>query len=330
MSKKLVTEEEIRPDKIFKKYLKLCKEDSKKIFKDKKNFEQINCPVCDLPGKKIFTKSSFTYKECSNCLTIFVSPRPTKKMYDRYYRDSKSANFWATDFYPLTAESRREKLWKPKVKLILNMLKKNRANNYTIVEVGGGYGIFAEEIKKICSNKIILIEPSKSLANELKKKKIKVIEKFLEDIVISDLPKNKKLFICFELFEHLQSPEIFLKKLYKLMKKNELLYFTTLSGTGIDIRTLWKNSQSVSPPHHINFLNPNSVSMILKKIGFSKIETSTPGQLDLDIMFKNKSKIKDNFWLNFLNNSTVEDRNKMQSSISDLGLSSHMHIMCKK
>ena len=31
--------------------------------------------------------------------------------------------------------------------------------------------------------------------------------------------------------------------------------FTTLSGMGADIQTLWEDSKAVSPPMHLNFIN---------------------------------------------------------------------------
>jgi hypothetical protein len=100
----------------------------------------------------------------------------------------------------------------------------------------------------------------------LRDRGINVVEKFLEEVQASDLPKGKKVFVSFELFEHLHSPEIFLKQLYRLMTSGDLFIFTTLSGTGIDIQGLWKDSKSVSPPHHLNFFNPFSVKVLTEKM----------------------------------------------------------------
>ena len=44
------------------------------------------------------------------------------------------------------------------------------------------------------------------------------------------------------------------------------------------------------------FLNPRSVEILLKEIGFKVIEISTPGKLDIDIMNNNIDKIKAKFW----------------------------------
>ena len=164
----------------------------------------------------------------------------------------------------------------------------------------------------------------------VKKKKFEVVQKFLENVQKQDLPKNNKFFTCFELIEHLHDPSKFIKNVGKLMNKGDLFIFTTLSSTGADILTLWNNSRSVSPPHHINFFNPRSIEIFLKKHKFKILEVSTPGKIDIDIMENDKLLIRDRFWKNFLALGTRKDKVKMQNLITDLNFSSHMMVVCKK
>ena len=144
------------------------------------------------------------------------------------------------------------------------------------------------------------------------------------------MPKLPKTFVSFELFEHLHDPREFLEILYDLMDSGDSFIFTTLSGMGLDIQTLWQDSKSLSPPMHLNFLNPKSVELLLLNIGFKVLETSTPGKLDLDIMNNNIDKIKDKFWKNYLGYSSTQEKKNMQKIISKKKLSSHMMIVCKK
>jgi hypothetical protein len=108
--------------------------------------------------------------------------------------------------------------------------------------------------------KVTVIEPGLHLAKSCRDRGIDVIEKFLEEVQTGDLPKGRKVFVSFELFEHLHNPEIFMKQLYELMSAGDLFIFITLSSTGVDIQGLWENSKSVSPPHHLNFFNPYSIN----------------------------------------------------------------------
>ena len=112
-----IKEDEIRPEKIFNEYLKLAEADTIKYF-SKVESKEIKCPVCNNRGDEWVKKSIFTYKICDLCLSIFVSPRPSKEAFESYYKDSPSTKFWATKFYKITEASRREKLWKPKAKMV--------------------------------------------------------------------------------------------------------------------------------------------------------------------------------------------------------------------
>ncbi len=324
-------EEDIRPKKIFDEYLKLTNLDTKTYFGDCER-EKVNCPACKTPGTFFFSKSNFDYEECPECLTLFVSPRPIASAFDKYYREAPSADYWATTFYKETGDARRELLWKPKAKIVKNIIDEwmDQKDEYSVVDIGGGYGIFCEEIEILTNRKSIVIEPGPSLAKICREKGLSVVEKFLEEVVTEDLPSGKKVFVSFELFEHLHSPEDFLKSLNKVMSVHDLFIFTTLSGTGIDIRVLGEHSKSVSPPHHLNFLNPKSIPMLLKRLGMEALNITTPGKLDIDIIQNGSTHIKDQFWKSFLKLASDHDKTILQKAIQDTLSSSHIMVVCKK
>lgn len=326
-----ITEEEIRPENIFNEYLKLTAKDTKTYFENATKFK-INCPACECDGDIWVSKQGFNYNLCPNCQTIFVSPRPSIKSFNAYYTDSPSTKFWATTFYKITEDARREKLWKPKAQIIKEkILTLNASGSFEyIIDIGGGYGVFDEEIKKIINIKTIIIEPSVHLAEICKKKGLPVVQKFMEEIDDEDLPEGRKCFVSFELFEHLHDPCYFLKTVYNQMKSNDIFIFTTLSGIGIDIQLLGEHSKALSPPHHLNFFNPKSVSNLLVKYGFEVIAAETPGKLDMDIISKNKDHVKDPYWKNLLSYLDQNDLDNIQEKIAEIGLSSHMMITCKK
>lgn len=326
-----ITEEEIRPEKMFDEYLRLTAIDTVTYFSDVKKVD-ISCPACGGEGNKWADKYGFSYKLCPDCFTIFVSPRPLMDAFNEYYTDSPSTKFWATTFYKVTEAARREKLWKPKALLIKERIERFQGENIIqhIVDIGGGYGVFDEEICKIMPIEPIIIEPSVHLAKICRDKGLNVIEKFMEEITPSELPNSKKCYVSFELFEHLHDPAFFLRTVFNTMSKGDLFIFTTLSGMGIDIQVLGEYAKAVSPPHHLNFLNPKSVSKLLEANGFKVLEAITPGRLDIDIMKNNKIHIKDPFWKNTLEYLSDDELSGLQDYVSRAGLSSHMMITCTK
>lgn len=322
-------EEEIRPQQIFEEYLRLAGEDSAAYFGSAKKVIG-TCPACESVGVPAFVKHGFTYETCLNCQSLYVNPRPVAEAFSKYYTESPSSKFWATTFYRKTAEARREKLWKPKAKLIRNTMKKYAAEHHTLVDIGGGFGIFAEEIRTLCGQAPIVIEPGPDLAMVCREKSLPVIQKFLEDVVPGDLPRGPKTFVSFELFEHLHNPAVFLQQLNSLMASGDLFIFTTLSGMGVDIQALWEDSKSVSPPHHLNFLNPKSVPLLLARLGYECLTITTPGKLDIDILVNNSTAIKDRFWQTFVLTASEAEKTAWQEVIALSGWSSHMMVVCCK
>lgn len=322
-------EEEIRPQKIFDEYLRLAKQDTETYFG---GVEKVigTCPACETVGEPAFVKFGFTYETCPKCLSLFVNPRPVVEAFSRYYTESPSSQFWATTFYKETAEARREKLWKPKARLIRETLERYAATNHTLVDIGGGFGLFAEEIRNICGQAPVVIEPGPHLAAVCREKSLPVIQKFLEEVVTADLPVGPKAFVSFELFEHLHDPATFLRQLNGLMTTGDLFIFTTLSGSGVDIQALWEDSKSVTPPHHLNFLNPRSVTLLLTRLGFENLAVTTPGKLDIDILINNRAAIKDRFWQTFVATATDAEKAAWQEMIATTGWSSHMMVVCRK
>ena len=110
-------EEDVRPKWIFDNYLELAATDSQTYFRRGEK-EKINCPACNNTGEFSFSKNGFNYEECEVCFTLFVSPRPLAKAFNKYYTEAPSVKYWATTFYKETEEARRELLWKPKAELI--------------------------------------------------------------------------------------------------------------------------------------------------------------------------------------------------------------------
>ena len=321
-------EADIRPKVLFDEYLRLASVDAETYFVNADKIK-ISCPACSHEGDPSFTKSGFHYEYCSHCFTLYVSPRPQQEAFHRYYEEAPSVKFWATNFYKETESPRRESLWKPKAKQILSILDSHSATHHSVIDVGGGYGLFAEEVIKLGHKSVIVIEPGPLLADACRSRGLKVIEKFLENVDSTDLPESPKAFVSFELFEHLYDPESFFSHLRNQMKSGDLFIFTTLSGMGVDIQVLWEHSRSVYPPHHLNFFNPDSIQLLLKRCGFAVVEIETPGQLDMDILKNNSHLIQDRFWKTLVEKASAEELDAWQKFIVQQKRSSHMRVICK-
>lgn len=321
-------EQDIRPKAIFDEYLRLTAMDVVTFFSCAERLP-ISCPACHGEGEPAFSKSGFDYACCPACWTLFASPRPVAEAFNRYYRDSPSTRFWATTFYRETEAVRREKIWKPKAAQVTAAIAALGGSRH-VVDIGGGYGTFAEEVRALGGFELTVIEPSVHLASVCRLKGLSVVERFLEETCRSDLPAGAKSFVSFEIFEHLHDPDAFLAALCRLMGPGDLFIFTTLNGAGLDIQVLWEHARAVSPPHHLNFFNPRSVRMLAARHGLETLEATTPGRLDIDIVGNQVKDVRDRFWGTFLALAGERERQLAQRFLVEAGFSSHMMIVCRK
>jgi Methyltransferase domain len=322
-------EADIRPSAIFDEYLRLCAQDTETYFAQGERVA-ILCPACGAQGQHAFTKNGFSYELCGLCDSLYVSPRPAAQAFAAYYQGSPSSKYWASTFYRETAAARRELLWRPKARSIADKLQTLGCTAHAVVDIGGGYGLFAEEMRALTRTEVVVIEPAPHLARVCRERSLQVIEKFLEDVEAQELPAGGRVFTSFELFEHLHDPRLFLARLLRLMSAGDLFIFTTLSGTGFDIRLLWEQSRAVSPPHHLNFLNPSSLSKLLTGVGFEVLEVTTPGKLDVDIVASSGVHLGDRFWQAFFAHSDAAQRQAWQELIAATGWSSHMMVVARR
>lgn len=212
--------------------------------------------------------------------------------------------------------------------MIRDVLHERGATGHQVIDIGGGYGIFAEEYQRIAGGEVTVIEPGPDSAEVCRCKGLRVVETFLEMIEDSALPLGPRAFVSFELFEHLHDSRVFLERLRSHMRPSDLFLFTTLSGMGVDIQSLWENSNSVSL-QHLNFFNPRSIRILVESVGMRVVNIATPGKLDIDILFRNRDSIKDRFWRNFIAQATPEMMDAWQLFVASSGFSSHMFVVCE-
>lgn len=324
-------EEEIRSRSAHNRYLELIAEDVQTIFSDRSKFVKIDCPACG--GKKYqtqFEKTGFTLVLCPDCGTLFVNPRPPSRLLNDFYTKSRSASFFVHGFFQPVAEARREKIFRPRAEYIRDTLPKKSKG--IIGDIGAGVGLFLEELHKFWpSARLIAIEPSQGEVAICKEKGLETIPCALEDIEGWD--GKFDLLTSFELFEHLFSPDEFLKKIWNLLRPGGYLFLTTQNGEGFDIQILWEQSKSFSPPVHLNFFNPGSIEKLLRANSFIVEQIDTPGKLDWDIVegrYKEEGVNTERFWKLVSDKCRPAAKNSLQTWITENRLSSHMRVLARK
>ena len=326
-------EQEIRPKELFDEYLRLSELDVDKYFKDGPR-EDVPCPGCGMNEPRFaFNKLGFQYVECTQCDTLYLSPRPPASAFDRFYSDSDSASYWGSVFFPAVAEVRRETIFRPRVRKIADLCASLNIAHDVVADVGAGYGLFLEEWKRnvAATQRLVAVEPNSHLAELCRHKGYEVSEKTAENA--TDLHGIADLVTCFEVIEHCTDTARFVSSLLSITKPGGYVLVTGLCVDGFDIQVLWERSKSVFPPHHINFLSKNGARRLFERMGFEDITITTPGVLDVDITLNALNSNPDILPSRF-EKKILSSGQKVQAEFQDFltknGFSSHCWILSRR
>ena len=322
-------EKDIRPRGLFSRYLELCKKEAIEIFEGCSRVD-IPCPGCgQVEAVHQFNKWGFDYATCNECGSLFQTPRPDRNSFDRFYRDSRSADYWANTFFPSVAEARRIHLVRPKIEQIVELCGKDDFVPASLCEVGAGYGLFLDEWKKrFPEAKTIGIEPNPALAEKCRQKGLSIIEEFVEDA--TGYEENFDLIVAMEVIEHIHDPFQFCLALRRRMNAGGRALVTGPTVDGFDIQVLWEHSRSVSPPHHLNLLSVSGFENLMKRAGFSLLRVFTPGHLDVEIVQKaveeDPSQLSSHRFVSLLLSRGKDAQEEFQTFLQEHRLSSHCWI----
>lgn len=327
------TENDIRPLKFEEQKIQAHQDDLEKFLENTDQFIQTTCIVCQSHQSQFeFSKYSCQFVKCVDCQMIYMNPRPTEEFLNNFYTHSKLYSFWNKFIFPASADVRRNKIFKPRVDRIIELVTKHNISTNTIIEAGAGFGLFCDEMNKLnIFNKVIAVEPGKDLALSCQKFNIETLNIGIEEIDTQDYSAD--VIASFEVIEHLFDPNVFLKACYKILNSDGLLVLSCPNYEGFDIQQLGVLSDSLDN-EHMNMFSPKTLSQLLEKHHFEILEHQTPGELDAKIVrdkILNQSiEIKDPF----LRKVLIDDWDILgapfQEFLKDQKLSSHLWIVAQK
>lgn len=325
---------EIHPKDLFNEYLQITEKEIKKHFK-KWNLFNINCPACNSNQKnKAFEKFGATYYECRKCKTLFVTPRPAEKDISDFYKKSKSINFFNDRLYKETILGRTKMIFKPRAEWIINVTENYFEKPETYIDIKTKYNEMIGEINdlnkfqnKILIDPVIEIDPSIT-----KKKDITVLQESYEQINEEMFKAN--VISAFEAIDRVSDPKKFIKKIYNMLSEGGILFLTTSTISGFDLRVLWEKSKNIYPLDYINLFSTDGIENILNNCGFEILEMSSPGLLDLKIV-KNAMEENSDLQISKFISYLIENRNEsshqaFQDFLQRFNLSSHLRIVSQK
>ena len=324
-------EEQIRPQKLFDRYLEIALEDARELLAEAEHFIDVPCPACAAVAvRERFSRHGFEYRCCEECGSLYVSPRPSEIQLDRFYRTSKAVSYFATHFYRETEEARRRELVRPKARLTAEWATRLEATA-VLADVGAGYGTYLEETRDLgVFDRVVAIEPAERLAAVCRDKGFEVIEAPAERV---REPLAASCCTCFEVLEHVGDPLALLRALKELVRADGMVLFTTLTASGFDIAELWSESKSVMPPSHLNLLTTGGLRRLVDRAGLSLVDLSTPGRLDVDILanvLRDRPEMPVSRFARQIATAPDHVRARFQQFLQENELSSHVRVIATR
>jgi len=271
---------DIKPPALMSEFKKLSLEDAATYLADPANLVPCGCPACGhAAATPAFGKQGFSYNECKECRSVYVSPRPSESLLDRYYAESSASRFRVEHYSRDTAKARRYHLL--------------RANAYWMAQIADEAGnrevrtyadlrthtpeIFDEVHALKYFSALYSIEPVVPPAAQT--------EAPVQTLDLHDAPLLGAI-SAFEKLEHRFSPFQFLDEACRKLAPGGLCFFTTRTISGFDLQVLWDKAPYIFVPEHLNLLSIEGIKLLVERLGLELLEISTPGQLDLEFVMR--------------------------------------------
>lgn len=295
------------------------------------SFIDIGCPACGGHATDAFKKYGFNHRICTECKTLYCSPRPDESLLAEYYNSFNAPRMW-TELL-LSADTERKAIqYQPRVRQLLQALEANgKRSGGVAIDVGAGSGAFSLCLQQAgFFDEVIALDLSRDCIEKCKKAGLKT-----HHGTVDGIQEGSVDFIATnDLLEHLYDPGGFLRTCRKSLKRDGFISIATPNGEGFDFKILKSETKNITPPEHLTYFNTRSIVMLLEKNGFEAILVETPGILDVDIVLRERKAgnqlAERNEYIDFLLNAPEDVRRSFQDFLVRNRLSSHMLVLAKR
>lgn len=236
----------------------------------KEKLKEILCPVCGHESYiPIWDLETFNYSKCNSCSLIYQNPQPLSGDVEVRY-DS--------DYFQY--EIKNEGSFLNLMLLGLNDIgfipEKVTSGAKRILDIGCATGLFLSHMKELGWD-TYGVEICKDAADYGNKIRGVNIHNGLLETAGYENDAFDVIHIS-HVIEHVNDPYEFLNKIYKLLKPGGVLYCTTPNVDGFQAR-LFKEKWRSAIADHLVLFSKNTLTLLLKKVGFKKLEHKTWGGL---------------------------------------------------
>ena len=235
-------------------------------------------------GSILDSIGSFDVIECGPCGFKHIVPIPTPKELEQIYRDE----YYSREKPLYLAEHGEDLEW-------WNVVYDERYDMFEsfvpsggrrILDVGSGPGFFLKRGKER-GWETVGIEPSRQAASHSRGLGLNIIEGFLEESLADSLGFFTVIHMH-EVLEHIPQPEQLIQLAYRLLEPGGMLCVIVPNDYN-PLQQLLRNHLEfnpwwVTPPHHINYFDHDSLSKLIESVGFQVMRKTSTFPLEMFLL----------------------------------------------
>lgn len=312
----------LRPNKSYDFLIKNRNQDLNALLRNPKRLKKFlkkrSCPSCNSSRSNLAClKDGLKIVRCKKCSLIFVSPTFDYDHYINLYKNKKYQKI-VKKLGEKSHLYRVKRFGLERVNIIEKYLSKNKKPK--VLDIGCSTGFFIEACKKKGWDTLGL-ELNPSAVNFGKKRGLNIQN---SDFLKTKFKKKFDVICAFDVLEHLHDPMQVVKKAYKDLNKNGLLFVYVPNWQSASRLLLGEeNSHFIWPTHHLTYFTPKTLQKFLSNAKFETVFWETQGLDTYDI----------NWYLNYKNDNSkfyISNLDKIQFMFNSAGYGKNLRMLAIK
>lgn len=304
----------VKPLEGLLRYRDFCLDATRKVL-SRGSKRRTQSPIDKKPLEPWGKIGGLDYLRCVTTGSLFLAELDSQKNWGELlttvsrYRHSPEA------FHSNITESRFENVFTPKLRWIQDTLRLQGIKNPAVLEVATPPSDFTRLLKESRAFREICAENETELSQPM------------------DGKARFEAAILLESLDRVSDPDCLLKTVSKCLIPGGLVFITGLVSSGFDMTVLGIHNAYLYPPDRTNCFSLSGLRQFVKNAGFTLLEVSTPGVLDLEIVKSHLAFDPDLSLSPFekrLLSADSETQSAFQSFLQQSHFSSFARILAKK